>query len=409
MTAPEDALLERLRALPGTGPVVGALAGEPGVHAVGGAVRDLLLDREPRELDLVVEGDVETVAERAATRLGGAVVTRHERFGTATVCAPGATVDLAAARRERYARPGALPDVELGATLADDLARRDFAVNAMAVALDDGRVTAVPGAREDLAAGRLRVLHDGSFTDDPTRLLRLARYAARLGFDADPATARLAAAAVAGGAPETVTGPRLGAELRLLLAEPQPAALSALGACGLGEALLGGGFEVDPGLAERALALAPPDARAGAVALATSVLALAPGALGGRLDRLGLPADERDAVVESAARAGGLGEELRRLGPAAAPSFLWRLLRRERPETVALAGALGGEPAAAAAASWLGELRHVRAAIDGRDLLAAGLSGPAVGRGLDAALAAALDGRAPDREAQLRAALAAAG
>src|ERR671919_1288567 len=106
---------------------VAALDGEDAVYVVGGAVRDVLLEREPHELDFVVEGDAVAVARRAAERLGGRVIV-HERFGTATVEAPDATFDLAGARRERYPRPGALPEVELGVSLRDDLARRDFTV-----------------------------------------------------------------------------------------------------------------------------------------------------------------------------------------------------------------------------------------------------------------------------------------
>ena len=176
-------VLERL----GRPPAVAALDGEEAVYVVGGAVRDVLLDRRPHELDFVVEGDALAVARRAAERAGGRV-TAHERFGTATVTAPETTFDLAGARRERYPRPGALPEVELGATLREDLERRDFTVNAIALHLADGELVWLPGAEEDLRAGRLRVLHEGSFRDDPTRMLRLARYAARLGFEPDPGT-----------------------------------------------------------------------------------------------------------------------------------------------------------------------------------------------------------------------------
>src|SRR5919198_1203610 len=107
-------VLERL----GRPAAVTALDGEDAVYVVGGAVRDVLLGEPPHELDFVVEGDAVAVARRAADRLGGRV-TVHDRFGTATVTAPGAVFDLAGARRERYRRPGALPDVELGASLAD--------------------------------------------------------------------------------------------------------------------------------------------------------------------------------------------------------------------------------------------------------------------------------------------------
>src|SRR5690242_2407442 len=179
----------------GPHPALRALAGEPGVHVVGGAVRDLLLGAVPHELDLVVEGDAAAVAAHAAERLGGRAVV-HERFGTATVQTPAATFDLASARTERYPAPGALPEVRTGASLAEDLARRDLTINAIALALADATLTEWPGALDDLAAGVLRVLHDGSFRDDPTRMLRLARYAGRLGFAPDPHTDELLADAV---------------------------------------------------------------------------------------------------------------------------------------------------------------------------------------------------------------------
>ena len=281
-------VLERL----GRPPAVAALDGEEAVYVVGGAVRDLLLGRRPHELDFVVEGDAVAVARRAAERIGGRV-TAYERFGTATVAAPEATFDVTAARRERYPRPGALPEVELGASLREDLERRDFTVNAIALHLADGRLLSLPGAEEDLAARRLRVIHDGSFRDDPTRMLRLARYAARLGFEPDPDTDALVDPALL----PTVTGSRLGAELRLLLREPQPAALLALERHGLGRALLGDEFSVDPEVVTRAQALTPPDARSDLVALAATI----PGAVGPRLDHLAFPAAERDVVARAAA------------------------------------------------------------------------------------------------------------
>ncbi len=237
--------MDLLAAAPGAEIVFAAVAGEPGVHVVGGAVRDALLGRPPRELGLVVEGDAVAVARRAAERVGG-TLTVHERVGTATVAAGEIVVDLASARRERYARPGALPDVELGATIEDDLARRDFTVNAIAIRLTDGAVTEWEGARDDLSAGVLRVLHDRSFVDDPTRMLRMVRYAARLGFQPDLHTATLVDPALL----DTVSGDRAGMELRLALREP-PEALRELDRRGLGRALLGDGFKVT-WLAERA-------------------------------------------------------------------------------------------------------------------------------------------------------------
>ena len=257
--------------------------------------------------------------------------------------------------------------------------------------LADGELTFHAGAREDLDARRLRVLHDGSFRDDPTRLLRMARYGARLGFGPDQHTDGLAASAIAGGALDTVTGSRLGAELRLLAREPQPAALAALQRHGLGKALLGAAFSVDTNLVARAVALTPRDGDAGLAALAAAVHGSQD--IVGALDRLAFPAYERETVAE-AARVAPL--------PPLTDAELWRALRNARPEAVAVAGALGD---GAAARRWHDEVRHRRLAITGNDIVAAGLAGPAVGAALDAATEAMLDGRAPGREEQLAVAL----
>jgi tRNA nucleotidyltransferase (CCA-adding enzyme) len=390
-------LLERLRALPAALPLLEALAGEPRVWVVGGAVRDLLLDIPPGDLDIVVEGDALAVARRAADRLGGEVVA-HERFGTATVRAEDIVFDLAGARRETYRRPGALPEVELGAPLAADLERRDFTVNTLALRLADGARAAGPRAEEDLREGVLRVLHDASFRDDPTRLLRLARYAGRLGFVVDPHTAALARLAAAAGALGTVAGERLGAELRLLAREPQPDALLALDADGVGAALLPG-FDVDAQLVRRLLALCPPDARPGLAALGSAVRRARRADLEARLRELGLPASEIEALVACA----DLDELLSALRGARASEADVLLLRRPLEAAVVAAGA-GSE----AALDWLERARHLRMELRGGDLLAAGLAGPAVGRGLSAARGALLDGEALDRESQLAVALAAA-
>src|SRR3954451_15132627 len=183
MRAVDDELLARLRARPRAARLLDALAGVEGAHLVGGAVRDVLLGGEAVDLDVAVEGDAAAAARTAAERVGGRV-REHERFATATVEADDLAFDVARARRERYPAPGALPEVE-PASLEEDLLRRDFTVNTLAAALGPptpGELRSAPGALEDLETRRLRVLHDDSFTDDPTRLLRLVRYAARLRF-----------------------------------------------------------------------------------------------------------------------------------------------------------------------------------------------------------------------------------
>ena len=395
-------LLERARALPAARPLVARMPDAPTVHLVGGAVRDLLLGGAPFDLDLAVEGD----AAAFAASLDGQV-TVHDRFGTSTVRLDGFTYDIVRTRRETYAEPGALPDVA-PAPLAEDLLRRDFTVNAIALALAGdtaGELTSVPGARVDLDARRLRVLHDRSFVDDPTRLLRLVRYATRLRFEIEPHTRALADGAISGGALATVSGPRVGAELRLLASELDPVtALRGLRELGLDTAIRPGFGLDDEGLARRALALLPDDGRRDRLALAAAARAVPAPELAELLDTLAFEAEDRDAIVLAATRADKVVSALR---GASAPSEIATAVRGAPRELVALAGGLGAERQAR---EWLDRLRHVRLAIDGRDLLAAGVpEGPAIGRGLRAALAAKLDGRASGREQELAEALDAVG
>jgi tRNA nucleotidyltransferase (CCA-adding enzyme) len=385
-----DDLRQRLRELPCGARLLDAAGAMAGVHLVGGAVRDLLLRRAPRELDVVVEGDVRELAARLGER---ADAVAHDRFGTATVRAGDCRWDLAAARAESYARPGALPDVR-PAGIEQDLQRRDVTVNALALDLATGTLRAVPFAEEDLAAGRLRVLHDASFVDDPTRLWRVARYAARLGFDLEEHTARLAREAVRAGTLETVSGARIGNELRLALAEPDPpAALAAAAALGLAPWLA-----PDRALIERALELLPAgEGRRDLLVLAAS-LAVPADPL---LDELQFSAAER-AIVRACREAPALDD------PPRAASELARGLRGLPVEAVALAGARGGAAGAAAARRWTQELRHVALQITGDDLRAAGIAeGADLGRRLQAVLDQRLDGTLDaDRDAQLAAALA---
>ncbi len=397
---PPAELLRRIAELPAGAPLLGRLHGLAGVYLVGGAVRDLLMGGAPPDLDLVVEGDAVQVAKRIGQNL---VV--HDRFGTSTVQVDGFTYDLARARRERYEHPGALPEVE-PAPLSEDLGRRDFTVNAIAVALggpDAGTVSAAQGAIEDLEAGRLRVLHDRSFIDDPTRLLRLARYRSRLGFAIEPRTAELAREAVDFRALGTVSGARIGTELRLLAREPDPvAAFGALRELRLDTAIhpYFGLKERDAEVGRRALGLLPTDGRRDLVVLALAARGVPRSELGPLLDRLAFAAGDRDMILAAASD----GERIARsLANARRPSEIAAAVGAGRPELVAIAGALGADEAAAA---WLNRLRHVQLEIDGRDLIAAGVpEGPRIGLGLRAALEAKLDGRAAGKEQELQAAL----
>lgn len=401
-------LLERFQSLPAAQPLDARLrSGSAAVHLVGGAVRDLMLEREPRELDLVVESDLEPVVLALAGEQR-----QFERFGTATIRRDGFVYDLARARSETYARPGALPIVA-PADLATDLRRRDFTVNAIALGLYGparGRLVAAGRAFEDLGTGRLRVLHPTSFLDDPTRLLRLTRYASRLGFEVEPVTFGLAQAAVASSALQTVSGNRVGAELRLTVCEADPvAALAALAPLGIDAALAPGFGLSEPEPARRALELLPDDGDRGALVIAAAALRMESVELDRMLTRLAFGAAEREAIRAAALVAPGLVDAL---AAAATPSAVATAVGAAPVEAVALAGGLaaqrrgGGERAAR---RWLDEWRLIALEIDGADLLAAGLDpGPAVGAGLRAALEAKLDGRARGREAELAAALRAA-
>jgi tRNA nucleotidyltransferase (CCA-adding enzyme) len=416
--APPGIVLERLHGLPG-GEALLAVAGERSdVELVGGAVRDLLLGATPRELDVVVGGDQRTFTQAAplfardlAARLGVlAGANEHERFGTALVEWDGGRIDVATRRAESYPAPGALPDVRAG-TEEEDLERRDFTVNAIAIRLGGeqrGQARTVPDALSDLGEGRLRVLHEQSFIDDPTRLLRMARYRARLGFEVEDHTAALAAAAIAARALETVSGARIGAELRLALAEDDAvASLAAMDELGVLDALHPR-LRLEQPVARAALALLPEDGRPDLALLASLLLPLALRAgddpraeIGALLDRWDFPAGDRDRVAAATVAVPRLIEEL----PAAErPSLLWMVAAGVPLEGVALAGALGCEEPAR---RWLEQTRHVHLQITGEDLLTAGIpEGPEIGRRLDAALKLRLDGELADgRDAELTASL----
>lgn len=359
----------RLDAVPGVAALREALDGER-AYLVGGAVRDLLLGGEHPDLDIAVEGDAAAVA----ARLGGEP-REHERFATASTEVDGVRLDLASTRTETYEHPGALPVVE-PASIDRDLARRDFTVNAMAVPLTGEPVLLDPhGGVEDLRAGLLRVLHERSFSDDPTRALRAARYAARLGLELEPRTAELLAATDLG----TVSEDRVRAELRRIAAEPDPAPALEL-------------------LAEWGLA---------------AISSGAPARVRAVLEVLGRPGWSGTVdPVEAAYRMAITDSELEmaavRLSSArpAKPSEAVRLARGRSPLELLVARVAGGR--------WLDDYittwRDVELEIDGEDLLAAGVpEGRAIGRGLSAALEAKLDGEAGGREDELRIALSAAG
>ena len=391
---------------------------------VGGAVRDLLLGGSPREYDVTVAADVPGFASGLVALLTQASpanavephLTLHERFGTASIHWVYGRFDVVARRAESYPAPGALPVVRPG-TIEEDLARRDFTVNAIALHLGGPQaeeLVAVEHAFEDLAARCLRVMHEGSFIDDPTRALRLARYSARLGFQIEPHTRMLAQRALTGGALETVSGGRISSELAIAALNCETAAFVAFGEIGvLGALGLAPSFDMELAEAAKALAIGIPDCHCEDVLMAVAFHPRNDDGPSARqraaalLDRLEHPAAGREQILASGF---GVAEIAAQLRADAAPSRLRELLAHLRPDGVAVVGALAERAtpgASAAAVRWLEELRNVRLQITGDDLIGAGIpAGPDIGRRLDAALRKRLDGEITNgRDAELQAAL----
>jgi tRNA nucleotidyltransferase (CCA-adding enzyme) len=396
-------LADPIRALPGMDRLLPALDGLPSAFLVGGAVRDLLLGGQTVDLDVAIEGDARSAARELAARLGGEVV-EHERFGTATVKADDLALDLATTRRERYLEPGALPEVE-PAGLTEDLGRRDFTINAMALGLSGeglGVLEDPHEGREDLEQGVIRVLHGQSFIDDPTRLLRALRYEARFDFRMDEQTERLAREAAAGPGFSTVSGPRIRDELLDLLREPAaPASVQRMHELSLDRAL----HEELEADAELVASAQLASAETGADPVLAGLAALVssnPRALGEWLEDLHLGRRETDAVARAAVKgpqlASTLSEELN-------PSAIHALLSCEPSE--ALAVALANRAPADPVLRYLADLRGIRLEITGDDLLQAGVpESPAVGKALSETLRRKLDGEVSGRDDELKMALA---
>ena len=191
------------------------------LYLVGGIVRDLLLWRQSKDIDIMIEGDAVTVANRLSATLESKP-TIHKRFGTATFKLADYRIDLSTCRSETYHHPGSLPEVKPG-SIIEDLSRRDFTINAMAVSISPtsfGDLIDLCNGRQDLEDRLIRVLHDESFKDDATRIMRAVRYEQRLGFKLEKQTARLLRRDIA--MLNTLSGDRLRHELILWLNEQNP-------------------------------------------------------------------------------------------------------------------------------------------------------------------------------------------
>ena len=208
-------------------------------YLVGGPVRDILLGRQSIDIDLTIEHDASTLARALAKRIDGRVRS-FPQFLTYKVTAPQfPEIDLATARKERYRKAGALPAVTAG-RLKDDLIRRDFSINAIALDLLDGKRHDPTNGVQDIEARLVRVLHDQSFVDDPTRIFRAVRLATRLGFSLEPHTEDLMHAAIESDALSTVSKERIWRELFLIMDEDEaPQVLADLSRRGALQTLFG--------------------------------------------------------------------------------------------------------------------------------------------------------------------------
>ena len=369
-----------------------------GVHLVGGCVRDLMLGLEPLEIDVAVEGNAVEFANRFAASLGAAAE-RHERFGTATVDTEFGAFDFASTRRESYEFPGALPSVS-PASLEEDLQRRDFTINAIAVSLAPdsfGSVRAVPGAIADLDARVLRSLHRESFVDDPTRVWRLCRYSARLGLSIEPQTEVDARRAVADGALSTVSLARHGAELARSCSHGEPlAVMEACESFGLLDWIGASGFDVERLLrAEECFG-----DRVDSTLLRVASLFWGTNAGHGKLDEFAL-SRRLSAAAREAADVGDLPARL----AGTTESEIEALLSSHSPELVALCAFDGP---LVEVSRWFDGLRNFTPLLTGRDLVEAGVDeGPAIAVGLEAARVLQLDHGCSDQNELLLAAIAA--
>ena len=392
-------LLETCRAL-------GDLA-EPGtLFIVGGAVRDILLGRQPDEVDLVIQGNAEDLAQRAVQfRL--ARRTAASQFMTVKLTIGERDMDIATARSETYASPGALPDVT-PADIETDLGRRDFAANAIAASIgsmDFGRIVDPHHGVNDAQAGVLRALHAASFRDDATRMIRAARYASRLKFKLHTDTE----AWLKNDAPliKTVGPDRLRNEFNRLWREKNPVeGLYMLQSWGVLDRLptasnwVGGLYTIS--MADREEAARPDDADVSDVywALVATTVGADYEAL---IDTFNLAGSSRRAVDDIRLWKTNGQTRFREASESGRPSHIADALALFEPAALEALYLTGDAAEARAIASYLGAWRHVRPELNGNDLLEMGVrQGPLVGKFLDQLRKDRMDGLVMDRDGEIQ-------
>jgi len=383
-----------------------------GAFLVGGCVRDLLLGEEIRDIDILIEGD----AISFARSLGDQVtrLRKHDRFGTASITLKnGLGIDLASARRESYEHPAALPDVE-HASVREDLHRRDFTINAMAVSIgpdDFGLLLDFFGGLQDLHDRLIRVLHSRSFVDDPTRVLRAIRLEKRLGFRMEAATESLARDSATEKAFRRLSGQRFRDELIAILEDRAPAEavrrMTELDVLRLLHPALSADedtlsliqrceevFDWQRGLPEAPLRERWP------CLLLMMLMELSAHHRRELLQRLRL---SRRRAQELLVSAEAVPELEKKLGnPNLRPSQIYNILAPlPGLAGIGILARTDDSAAGAAVRLYFEQLRLLEADIDGRTLQAAGYKpGPSLAEALKAARAAKMDGEAPTAEVQ---------
>jgi tRNA nucleotidyltransferase (CCA-adding enzyme) len=395
--------------------IAGEKAGEheQKLYLVGGAVRDLLLNRPILDLDLVLEGDAPYLARQLAKRdrigegrgKGEGKVTVHRQFGTANFRRGGLNIDVITARSETYSKPGALPTVQPG-KIQDDLLRRDFSINAMAIDLSPesfGHLLDPHGGWNDLEKKRnVRILYERSFIDDATRILRAIRYEKRLGLTLESNTERLLRKHIS--MLDTISGDRIRHELELIVKEDIPEQIleraEVLGVIKqLHPSLKGDGW-----LAERFC-----EARQKAIADSALYLLL----LTCRLSEADI-----EHLIARLKIVGELGRQIRQMprlmgvltsldDNALPPSVIYRLLKRYHHKTIAACSLASNSPIIRSnLEKYLNHICYVKPLIDGEDLKKLGVKpGPRLGSMLETLLEARLDGQVitkEDEEAMVR-------
>ena len=375
------------------------VSAEQGValYLVGGPVRDILARSRPGDIDLVGDGADAAFASALAGALGGDVLAQSQ-FETFKLRIGEIDVDLAAARRESYARPGALPAVTPG-TIDEDLGRRDFSINAMAVSLGQdswGNLLDPHGGQRDMDRGLVRVLHPRSFADDPTRTLRAVRYAHRLGFRIEQDTERQLKEDV--GHLSEVTGERIRHELERVFREPLAAdMLGEAQALGLLEAIHPA-LLVGPGLLE-AMAAPPIDPALPREKRLLGLVAYSVPSekLDSLVQRLSMDRDWASVVRD----VGKVRDAFEQLGAEGLrPSKVHALLKDLDAASIeGCALATNDALVRERLELYLRELRHVKPILNGNDLLGIGVpEGPLVGELLGDLLKARLEGLLSTRE-----------